>query len=81
MQARMVRSEHHKHMAYSEGETSEQLFDLFTNPCETKNRAGEAAAGAVLIECRMLLKQWCRQTSDDVARAADAGWEDRTGRA
>ena len=79
MQARMVRSEHHKYMAYSEGEPSEQLFDLLTDPGETKNRAGEAAAGPVFIECRRLLKQWCRQTSDDVARAADAGWEDRTG--
>ena len=73
MQARLVRSEHHKYMAHSKGEPSEQLFDLLADPGETKNRAGEAAAGPVLIERRRLLKQWCRQTSDDVARAADAG--------
>ena len=73
MQARMVRSEHHKYIAFSEGEPSEQLFDLLTDPGETKNLAGEAAAGPVLIEHRRLLEQWCRQTSDDFARAAEAG--------
>ncbi len=70
--ARVFRSQHHKYMAYSEGEQSEQLFDLLTDSGETKNRAGEAAGGLVLIERRRLLKQWCRQTSDDVALAADA---------
>ena len=43
-------------MAYSEGETSEQHFDLLTDPGEMKKRAGEAAAGPVLIERRRLLK-------------------------
>ena len=73
MQARMVRSEHHKYIVFSEGEPSEQLFDLVTDPGETKNLAGEAAAGPVLIEHRRLLEQWCRQTSDDFARAAEVG--------
>ena len=65
MQARMVRSAHHKYIAFSQGEPPEQLFDLRTDPGETKNLVGDAAASPVLLAHRTRLKQWCRDTSDD----------------
>ena len=65
MQGRLVRTERHKYIAFSEGDDSEQLFDLNNDPGETKNLVGAPDAESVLLEHQTLLAQWCRDTSDD----------------
>ncbi len=64
MQARMVRTEEYKYVAFSQGARPEQLFDLQKDPGETRNLADAADTKPILSEHQTLLKQWCQKTSD-----------------
>ncbi|MBN2313912.1 MAG: sulfatase-like hydrolase/transferase [Sedimentisphaerales bacterium] len=57
---RMVRTEGFKYIAYQDNPT-EQLFDMKTDPGETKNLAVHSRSSSILIEHRKLLKIWENQ--------------------
>jgi arylsulfatase A-like enzyme len=54
---RMVRSAQYKYIAY-QGDKTEQLFDLQSDPWETKNLAAETTAAGPLADHRRLLAEW-----------------------
>jgi arylsulfatase A-like enzyme len=62
--ARMVRTDRYKYIAYATGENREQLFDMQSDPGETMNLVGEASVQATLEEHRRLLKEWIERTKD-----------------
>jgi arylsulfatase A-like enzyme len=69
MQARMLRSNHHKYITFSEGDTPEQLFDLVSDPGETTNLVTDPASLSVLQSHRTDLQTWLRSTNDPFKRA------------
>ena len=54
---RMVRTEGYKYITYKDN-LVEQLFDMKTDPGETKNLAASSRYASVLAEHRTLLKHW-----------------------
>ncbi len=64
MQGRMVRTESYKYVAFSTGKNPEQLFDLNSDPGETRNLSLDANWREELEEHRNLLHQWCEDTDD-----------------
>ena len=54
---RMIRTPDYKYTTYY-GDPVEQLFDMKSDPGETKNLAGESRYAAVLEDHRKLLKEW-----------------------
>ncbi len=64
IQGRMVRSPGFKYCAYTPGEPSEQLFDMTSDPGETKNLSADPAHRDTLQRHRKMLAEWCRKTGD-----------------
>lgn len=62
--ARAVRSDRYKYITYARGEIREQLFDLQTDPGETKNLVNDASVKEVLEKHRQWFKDWAAQTKD-----------------
>jgi arylsulfatase A-like enzyme len=69
MQARMVRSSRFKYIRYSEGANPEQLFDLESDPSETRNIVADKDFRHDLEYHRSLLIQACDETHDDFTGA------------
>ena len=61
---RMIRSDRYKYVTY-EGDPVEQLFDVRTDPGETRNLAGESKLAGVVEDHRKMLRDW--QASLEVA--------------
>ena len=69
---RGVRTDRWKLILYNvKGKQTTQLFDLQSDPLETRNLAGEAAQAGRVRELRELLKKWMKETGDrlDLDRA------------
>ena len=64
IQGRMLRTQRHKYIVYSEGTLREQLFDLTKDPGEMDNLAVNPDRKPLLEECRKQLGQWQRETGD-----------------
>ena len=62
--ARIVVSQEHKYIAFSEGEPRELLFHLETDPGEVDDLAARPDAAAVLGVHRAYLARWVEQTGD-----------------
>jgi choline-sulfatase len=54
---RMVRTARYKYIAY-QGDTTDQLFDMLSDPWETRNLATEGSLAGPLAEHRRMLAQW-----------------------
>ncbi len=54
---RMIRTDQYKYITYK-GDPVEQLFDIKSDPWETKNIAGEAHFASALDDHRKLLTEW-----------------------
>jgi arylsulfatase A-like enzyme len=61
---RMLRTDRCKYAAFSRGEPREQLFDLHTDPGETRNIARDPEREHVLIEHRQRLLEWSQRFDD-----------------
>lgn len=61
---RMVRSSRFKYCVYTPGTRREQLFDMDSDPGETKNLAADPAFSAQLQTHRKMLQEWAKKTSD-----------------
>lgn len=61
---RMVRSERFKYIVYSQGRNREMLFDMETDPGETKNLAVDPGLVEVLGEHRRMLGEWGEVSKD-----------------
>ncbi|MDX2269811.1 MAG: sulfatase-like hydrolase/transferase [Bryobacter sp.] len=68
-EARMLRTERYKYIAYNSGQRPEQLFDLLLDPGETSNLVGQADAKPILALHRQLLTRELRTTSDSFSPA------------
>jgi arylsulfatase A-like enzyme len=64
IRGRMLRTQRHKYIVYSEGTLREQLFDLETDPGEMTNLAVNPDNKALLEDCRIKLQQWGAKTGD-----------------
>ena len=63
-EGRMIRTHRYKYVLFNGGKNPEQLFDLASDPGETRNLAGVAAMKKVLAEHRGLLKDLAKRTGD-----------------
>jgi arylsulfatase A-like enzyme len=63
--ARMLRTNQYKYNIYSQGQRSEQLFDLKYDPGETQNLAYELTMQPIVEEHRETLRKWMEKTGDD----------------
>lgn len=54
----------HKYVVYGWGADREQLFDLVTDPGESRNMAAESAFDPVLEQLRRRMLDWCLRTDD-----------------
>ena len=61
---RMIRTVRYKYITFSHGQRPEMLFDLETDPGETKNLAYLASYREVLSEHRQLLRKEVNRTAD-----------------
>ena len=61
---RMIRTARYKYVTFSHGQRPEMLFDLETDPGETKNLAYLASYREVLVEHRNLLNEEVEKTED-----------------
>ena len=61
---RMVRTQHYKYIALSEGDRPELLFCMKTDPGEIHNLAYDASQRKLLSYHRQLLEQWISKTDD-----------------
>jgi arylsulfatase A-like enzyme len=68
-EGRMLRTLRHKYVAYNGGDRPEQLFDLKTDPGETRNLALAEPDSPLLKQCRAQLADWARK-HDDSFRSA-----------
>ncbi len=66
MQGRMVRSRRYKYCVFQYGEQREELFDLETDPLETRNVAGDPALRETVLQHRELLRQFAREHGDSL---------------
>jgi choline-sulfatase len=60
----MVRSQHYKYCAYSEGRQRESLVDLERDPGEMTNLAGDPQFQKTLNRHTAMLAEWCGRTHD-----------------
>ena len=60
----MVRTKRYKYMVFPGAQTTEMLFDLQSDPGETRNLAGDAAMEKELQRHRELLTQWKATTEE-----------------
>lgn len=65
LRGRMIRTRQFKYCVYDVGENREQLFDMVSDPGETKNLAVAAHFREELNRHRRLLVEWARETNDD----------------
>jgi len=71
---RVVRSQRYKYVTYA-GDTVEQLFDMVSDPGETRNLAADAGHAAALAEHKRLLREWeARLDPAPKLPHADAWW-------
>lgn len=63
---RMIRTAQYKYNVFSHGARNEQLFDIKYDPGETQNLAFEPSLKHIVDEHRALLREWMRETTDDV---------------
>lgn len=63
-QGRMIRTERYKYVLYSWGANRELLYDLETDPGETRNLAGEPDHQPVLDDHRRRMLDWCGEVGD-----------------
>lgn len=68
--ATMVRSRRYKYIRRSQGR--DELYDLISDPQETKNLEGRPEMAPVVAEHRMALLDWLQTTSDIVPRDFDS---------
>lgn len=61
---RMLRGEHYKYCAFSEGQRRESLVDLDKDPGEVINLAPDPRYAKLLNEHRAMLADWCHKTHD-----------------
>ncbi len=61
---RALRTQRYKYIVYDQGERREQLFDMESDPGETKSLVRSAEHREVLDEHRRRLAAWCRLTGD-----------------
>ncbi len=64
-QGRMLRTARYKYVAYSGVQPSEMLFDMETDPGETRNMVHDSASTQTLAHHRRLLCEWTENTNDD----------------
>ncbi len=69
-EGRMLRTERYKYIAFNSGQRAEQLFDLLTDPGESRNLALEPAGKGLLEQHRELLRSELRRTKDGFRMAA-----------
>ncbi len=61
---RMVQSARYKYCAYDLGKSRESLFDVMSDPGETRNLAGVKEYRKALEQHRGYLAEWCRENND-----------------
>ena len=64
MPGRMVRTPYFKYNVYARGHHREQLFDMTTDRGELVDRSVDASYHDILVEHRLQLLRWSRQTND-----------------
>ena len=62
---RVLRTSRFKYHTFTDGARSEMLFDMHSDPGETKNLARDPAHADALKRHRGLLLEWIKQTNDD----------------
>ncbi len=65
MKGRMVRTQRYKYNLFSVGRNPEMLFDLQSDPGETRNLARKPERKETLERHRTLLTNWIKETKDD----------------
>jgi arylsulfatase A-like enzyme len=65
-EARMIRTDRYKYIAFADGERREQLFDEERDPGETQNLIADPAVAAEVARHRRLLEGWMLATGDRV---------------
>ncbi|SMP78719.1 Arylsulfatase A [Neorhodopirellula lusitana] len=63
-QGRSIRTPNFKYHRWSDGANREQLFDMISDPGETKNLAQEPEFAGVLQTHRKMLADWIKRTDD-----------------
>ena len=66
---RMLRTMRYKYVVYDSGEHREQLFDLQTDPGETRSLADDPKHKATLNQHRRLLREWVKTADDQIGAA------------
>jgi len=79
MKGRMLRTRRYKYIVFSEGRKREMLFDLVSDPGETRNLALNPAMHKELNRHRMLLGRWIAVTGDDFIIPTPVRLETETG--
>ncbi|MBD3266698.1 sulfatase-like hydrolase/transferase [bacterium] len=64
LHGRMLRTPRYKYLVFSQGENPEMLFDLVTDPGETKNLIAEPSQQDTANRHRQLLRGWMDATDD-----------------
>ncbi len=67
-EARMVRTARYKYIVLAKGENREQLFDIEKDPRELTNLITEPSLSNEVERHRHLLKQWRRETQDEMGK-------------
>jgi len=67
-EARMIRTDRYKYIAFADGERREQLFDEEQDPGETKNLVDDPLAAEEVARHRRLLEEWMLATADTVGK-------------
>jgi len=65
---RMLRTDRFKYVVYDSGAHREQLFDLRSDPSETKNLAYDETHQATVAEHRKLLAKWVMDAGDEIGK-------------
>jgi arylsulfatase A-like enzyme len=66
---RMVRTSRYKYVCYSEGGNPEQLFDMETDPLETRSLVSDPEYACILADHRARLTEYIRSTNDPFTAA------------
>ena len=70
---RMVRTDRFKYVVYDSGANREQLFDLKSDPHETRSLAKDPRHKAVLEKHRELMRDWVAHADDRIGRSYVVG--------
>lgn len=71
-EARMIRTDRYKYIAFAHGERREQLFDEDRDPGELQNLIDDPAAATEVARHRRLLDEWIAATGDVVGKGTQA---------